>query len=264
MNQEHNTNSHQKPRFGHVHHGFDIGLAEQYGIEEAIVIQRFQHWIQHNRAVGTHFHDGRTWTYDTYATIAQRLSYLSPDRVRRTIESLVRQGVLIKGNYNKKKFDHTVWFAFKNEEDWLGPQKVLTSGNSASQSGNSASAIPLTDSLPSTLKPLPPSDDGAYSSSKRKGLRANGENPRAKQSEQNRLWSQLLRAAVKAKSPEIEVDFTPDGQTLRVAKTGADSWEKQWPINKLGLQTRTEILSRLALCGCNISHKDMEVKAKQP
>lgn len=91
----------------------------KYGIEEAILIGNFQFWIAKNRADKRNMHDGRTWTYNSAAAFAELIPYFSPDKVDRTIKSLVRQGVMLIGNYSDKPTDRTRWFAFVNESEFL-------------------------------------------------------------------------------------------------------------------------------------------------
>lgn len=97
-------------------HSFNIFLASEYGIEEAILIQHFQFWILKNKDLGRNFHEGRTWTYETLQEIAAHFPYLSPKKVERLILRLLELKIIRKGNFNKNKFDRTVWYSFENEE----------------------------------------------------------------------------------------------------------------------------------------------------
>ena len=36
--------------------------------------------------------------------------------MRRVLESLIKQGVIVKGNYNKNPYDRTMWYALADEE----------------------------------------------------------------------------------------------------------------------------------------------------
>ena len=100
-------------------HSFNTFYAHKYGIVGAILIQNFIHWILVNKRLNRNFHDGRWWTYQTIDEIAAIFNYLSKDQVKRTLEYLSKENVLVKGNYNKTKFDRTVWYAFVNEEEFL-------------------------------------------------------------------------------------------------------------------------------------------------
>ena len=52
-------------------YSFDIEVAQQYGVNEAIMIKNLQFWIMKNKANGKHFHDGHTWTYNSVAAFMQ-------------------------------------------------------------------------------------------------------------------------------------------------------------------------------------------------
>ena len=98
------------------HHSFDIHLATEFGIEEAILIHHFQHWVGVNRRLKRNFINGRTWTYQTREEIAAHFPYLNERKVKYALSNLIKKGILKRGNYNKKGFDKTGWYAFVNEE----------------------------------------------------------------------------------------------------------------------------------------------------
>ena len=108
-----------------VIHAFNIDIAQEYGIEEAILIQHFQYWISHNQQLKRHFLEGRTWTYQTHEEIAAHFPYLNERKVKYIVENLVEKGVLIKGNFNTNKLIKTTWYAFKNEEMFTKRQNCL-------------------------------------------------------------------------------------------------------------------------------------------
>lgn len=112
-----------------MHHSFDINLAAIYGINAAIIIHHFQHWISVNRRLKRNFHDGRTWSYQSFDEIAANFPYFTKDQVRDAIsllcngktrrsknDELCFEPVLMKANYNKTPFDRTLWYAFIDEE----------------------------------------------------------------------------------------------------------------------------------------------------
>lgn len=113
-------------------HIFNTIFATYYGVHEAILIAHFQHWVNYNKRLGQNFKDGRTWTYQTRKEIAAWFPYFTEKQVRAITNSLEKQGVLIKGNYNKKGFDKTIWYAFENEEIFT----IAHLGKGAAQMGN--------------------------------------------------------------------------------------------------------------------------------
>ena len=96
-------------------HSFQTEDAAKYGLLEAVMLNNFRYWIGHNQANGTHQHDGRTWTYNSVKAFGALFPYLTSNQIRRCLESLVLQGVLIRGNYNESAYDKTSWFAFSDE-----------------------------------------------------------------------------------------------------------------------------------------------------
>lgn len=108
------------------HHSFDIQLAAEYGIEEAIIIHHFQHWIRVNKKLKRNFINGRTWSYQKIEEIAAHFPYLTEDRVREILEKLCTgksrrskekefEPILIKENFNDNKFERQLWYAFIDE-----------------------------------------------------------------------------------------------------------------------------------------------------
>lgn len=102
-----------------MEHHFDIDVAKEYGVVEAVLIYNFQYWIMKNIANGKHLHDGRHWTYNSQQALLQLFPYLSRQSLRTALQHLKDKGVIITDNYNDTAYDRTVWFAFADEEKWL-------------------------------------------------------------------------------------------------------------------------------------------------
>jgi len=102
-----------------MHHSFDIAHAKKYGVDEAIMISNFQYWLKKNWANDKHKHDGRTWTYNSVSAFEKMFPYWTSKQIRRILESLVSQDVLVRGEYNKSVYDRTSWYAFADESTFL-------------------------------------------------------------------------------------------------------------------------------------------------
>ena len=147
------------------HHSFDIALAAVYGLKAAILIHHFQHWIGVNmrkpNGAKSNFRDGRWWTYQTLGDIAAHFPYMTKSEIYETIELLCTgkgrrskkdpafAPVLIKGNFNKHKFDQTVWYSFANQKDFavLAQAKMRIS---SSQIADQPEPTPIPDTKPDT------------------------------------------------------------------------------------------------------------------
>ena len=95
-----------------MEHRFQVELAMIYGIEEAIFIENFVHWIQKNKANNKHYHNGRYWTYNSAKAFAEQFPYMNESKVKRVLTRLVDMGVILKGNFNENQYDRTCWYAF--------------------------------------------------------------------------------------------------------------------------------------------------------
>jgi len=94
---------------------FNEKLSKEYGLVQSILLQHFAFWINVNKKKGVNFYDDKTWTYQTLQTLLEKFSFLTIDKIRYAIKKLVNDGVIIKGNYNKNKYDKTTWYAFKDD-----------------------------------------------------------------------------------------------------------------------------------------------------
>lgn len=102
-------------------HSFEVEHAKRYGLAEAVLIKNFKFWIEHNIDQKYNFKDGRTWTYISLKELAKNFDYLSEKQVRTAIDHLIKDEVLLKGNYNKLVIDKTLWYAFVDENAFVKP-----------------------------------------------------------------------------------------------------------------------------------------------
>jgi len=109
-----------------MEHSFSVELAIDFGIQEAVLIRHFQFWILKNRSCKKHKYENRTWTYGSAKELSTLFPYLSPKQVERTIKRLVDSGVILTKQMNVSDWDRTLWYAFVNEKQMLGP--TLTKG----------------------------------------------------------------------------------------------------------------------------------------
>lgn len=97
-------------------HSFNVEIASEYGIEEAILIQNFAFWIGKNSANKTSFFEGRYWTSHTLTALFELFpEFKSIDKTKRILKRLIDVGVLTKGNFNKTPMDRTCWYAFTDK-----------------------------------------------------------------------------------------------------------------------------------------------------
>ena len=94
--------------------------AEMYGLETAVILHKLAMWIRHNRANGKHFHEERTWTWNTRDGLCAMFPFVKKRKLSDIIRGLVADGVLLTGHFNKQPHVRTMWYAFVDEAQWLG------------------------------------------------------------------------------------------------------------------------------------------------
>lgn len=102
-------------------HMFDPEVAEQYGVDGAILIQNLRFWLHHNQTNGKHHYEGRYWTYNSHKAFAEQFPYWTTKQVRRIIDNLLKAGAIMVGNFNHATWDRTQWYSLR--EDLLIPLK---------------------------------------------------------------------------------------------------------------------------------------------
>jgi hypothetical protein len=90
---------------------FNSNIAVAYGINASIFIQALSQWTFNNLANKRHLHDGYCWSYNTLEAYETIFPWWSKRQLETLIASLVKDGLIVKGNYNKHKYDRTCWYA---------------------------------------------------------------------------------------------------------------------------------------------------------
>lgn len=91
-------------------HCFDVDIAKQFGVLEAILLHYFEFWIQKNKANNTNFHDGHYWTYNSLSAFVEMFPYASKSKICTALNNLEKEGLIVTSNYNKSSYDRTKWY----------------------------------------------------------------------------------------------------------------------------------------------------------
>ena len=94
-----------------MEHHFNIDVAKDCGIEEAILLHNFYFWLSKNAANEKHFHDGLYWFYNSKKAFADLFPYMNENKIFRSIKKLEEKGIVVKGNFNDDKWVKTNWYA---------------------------------------------------------------------------------------------------------------------------------------------------------
>jgi len=132
-------------------HCFDVHIATEYkSTDVAILLWHFQYWIMKNKRLNRNNFEGRTWTYQTIEEITSAFPYWSKKQIERLLNKVTELKILLKGNFNKTKFDRTVWYAFDNEEKF-GISRFREMDFTDSGNGFDEIGTPIPDTIPNTI-----------------------------------------------------------------------------------------------------------------
>jgi len=91
-------------------------LARALGLNEALILQQLNYWIEINKKSGNNYYEGRYWTYNSIRAWQEKdFDYMSIDTVKRTFSKLEKAGYLLVGNFNKDPRDKTKWYTINEE-----------------------------------------------------------------------------------------------------------------------------------------------------
>lgn len=80
-------------------------------LNESIVLNQLNYWLEINKKANKHFIDGRFWVYNTYSDWKEgNFQYWSEKTIQRTFTRLENKGIVISANYNKSGIDKTKWY----------------------------------------------------------------------------------------------------------------------------------------------------------
>ena len=98
-----------------MEYGFNVEIAQKLGVNEAIIIRNFQHWLGKNKANNANFYDGRYWTYNSIGAFCKIFPFWTEHQIRNILKKLTSDGILIKGNFNKNPYDKTIWYSIDDD-----------------------------------------------------------------------------------------------------------------------------------------------------
>lgn len=88
-------------------------LAREIGLNEAIFIQQLHYWLNGKSAK---VKDGKKWVYNTYEDWQEQFPFWSVPTIKRIVSKLREKKLIATNNYNKFKYDKTLWYSINYDE----------------------------------------------------------------------------------------------------------------------------------------------------
>jgi len=90
---------------------FDPEIAKNIGVEEAIMYSNIEFWCEKNKANNKHLHGGCYWTYNSKTAFSKLFPFWTEDQIKRILKNLKNKKYIKSANYNKSKYDRTLWYS---------------------------------------------------------------------------------------------------------------------------------------------------------
>lgn len=91
-------------------HSYDSAVAQEVGVNAAVLFNGIVLWCRHNEANGTNVHEGKAWTYNSVEAFTSLYPEFSTKEVRNALNKLRERGFVEVGNFNKSAYDRTTWY----------------------------------------------------------------------------------------------------------------------------------------------------------
>lgn len=124
-----------------IYRSYSIDTARKYGIPEAVLIHFFSFWINKNKSKADHVFDGKPWMYISVNQICEFLPEFTADSVRRIIDKLVKDGVLLRDTGKPSAGKKTTWYSLDYSKLSKAEVKVRTRKASKSKKTGTATDV---------------------------------------------------------------------------------------------------------------------------
>lgn len=216
-------------------------LATGIGLNEAIFLQQLHYWLNGKSAK---WRDERKWIYNTYEDWQKQFPFWSVATIKRIITSLDKQNLILKGNYNEKGFDKTIWYSIdynelKQVSQRLG-QNDLTI-RSKCTNGLGQNDLNNTIDYPETTTETNKNNaSGKPDSSKVIPIPSDKKNSKTKELQErfDRLWELYPKGKKQGKTQAFKSyeKAIKNGVTDEVIEKGINDYKKQIEIQKTELR----------------------------
>jgi len=94
-----------------MQHGFNIYLATEIGLNDAIILQQLYVWYVNNAHNNINFVDNRYWVYNSVLAFQKQFPYLSAKQIITVLNKLEVSNIIISEALNQANYDRTKWYS---------------------------------------------------------------------------------------------------------------------------------------------------------
>jgi len=98
-----------------MNHSFSTAIANEVGVNQAIILQHIAFWVQKNEVNDKNLIDGKYWTYCSIKGFSAIFSYLTASQIRKSVADLESNGFIETANHNNHQYDRTLWYSLTDK-----------------------------------------------------------------------------------------------------------------------------------------------------
>ena len=139
-----------------MNHYFSVSIAEKCGVHSAIVFNYIAYWVGLNESDERNYYEGKYWMFNTKKAFAEVFPYMTERQIRYAIDKLIESGLIVSGSFNKKAFDHTLWYTLSDSAKTIEqfcPFDMTNLSNRTAENVNSSDNF--VNSSDNFVKPIP-------------------------------------------------------------------------------------------------------------
>ena len=126
---------------------------ELENLNEAVFLQQLHYWLQVKKREGRNFIEGHYWVFNSHEEWMKQFVWMSKMTLRRTINSLMEKGYIIRGNFNRLRMDHTTWYTIdynriRQMEEKVEQERIAEAETALCLDDNNTAENPMSMDLP--------------------------------------------------------------------------------------------------------------------
>ena len=204
-----------------MNHQLNVNVAVDVGVVPAIIFNAIGFWVTQNAANGRNYIDGRYWTYNTVKAWADLFPYCSTKQIEKALTRLREQGYIEAKNYNKDKWNRTLWYTLTSKGEQVFSPAFPLQGKRISPARDMDFPAEGNDSITSTVVNTVPNADSNVSEKFESDLKAIIDHLNGAIGSRYTTKNKQLRGYVHAR---LEEGFTVD-DFFTVIDTKAAKWK---------------------------------------
>jgi hypothetical protein len=96
-------------------HHFNVQIAIDFDLNISTFLNNMAFWLNKSIANRKNFHEDNYWIYNSRLAFAEIFPYWNDNQIKHLLSNCIKNGLIIKGNFNTNKYDRTCWYTFTDK-----------------------------------------------------------------------------------------------------------------------------------------------------